>query len=198
MLNNAKTAWAAFKKKKYHIIIPFTLPSLALFLVFVVFPYGQAMYYSLTKWRGLTPKPTYIGLANFEKLLGDAFFWNALKHNLIYLVGIPPHHHRYRALPGFPAHAWQSPLQEVLSHRLLLPPSDVAGGDWRFVELHLPSYNRHPQQHRHDARRPAADRLAGQPGCGAGRGRRGRHLAGGGLLRRAVHGGHGFHPGKLL
>lgn len=89
MLNNAKAAWAAFKKKKYHIIIPFTLPSLVLFAVFVVYPYGQAMYYSLTKWRGLTPKPTYIGLANFEKLLGDAFFWNALKHNLIYLAGIP-------------------------------------------------------------------------------------------------------------
>ena len=77
------------RKSKWHIIIPFTLPSLLLFLVFLVYPYGQAMYISLTKWRGLTPKPTYIGLANFEKLLGDALFWNALKHNLIYLVSIP-------------------------------------------------------------------------------------------------------------
>ena len=89
MINNANAAWTAFKKKKYHIIIPFTVPSLLLFLVFVVYPYAQAMYFSLTKWRGLTPKPTYIGLANFEKLLGDAFFWNALKHNLIYLVSLP-------------------------------------------------------------------------------------------------------------
>ncbi len=76
-------------KRKYHIIIPFLLPSVALFLVFVVYPYIQAMYYSLTKWRGLTPKPTYIGFANFEKLLGDDLFWNALKHNLIYLASIP-------------------------------------------------------------------------------------------------------------
>ncbi len=89
MTNNANATWTAFKKKKYHIIIPFTLPSLALFAVFVVYPYAQAMYYSLTKWRGLTPKPTYIGLANFEKLLGDDLFWNALKHNLIYLVFLP-------------------------------------------------------------------------------------------------------------
>lgn len=89
MTNTAFAAWTAFKKKKFHIIIPFTLPSLLLFLVFVVYPYAQAMVYSLTKWRGLTPKPTYIGLANFEKLLGDAFFWNALKHNLLYLVSIP-------------------------------------------------------------------------------------------------------------
>lgn len=86
---NINRAWAALTRKKYHIIIPFTAPSLALFLVFVVYPYGQAMYFSLTKWRRLTPKPTYIGLANFDRLLGDAFFWNALKHNLIYLAGIP-------------------------------------------------------------------------------------------------------------
>lgn len=89
MTNTAIAAWSAFKRRKYHIIIPFTLPSLLLFAVFVVYPYAQSMYYSLTKWRGLTPKPTYIGLANFEKLLGDAFFWNALKNNLIYLVSIP-------------------------------------------------------------------------------------------------------------
>ncbi len=46
------------KKSKWHIILPFTLPSLLLFLVFLVYPYGQAMHISLTKWRGLTPKPT--------------------------------------------------------------------------------------------------------------------------------------------
>ena len=76
-------------KPKYHIIIPFLFPAVAMFLVFVAYPYGQAMYFSLTKWRGLTPKPTYIGFANFEKLLGDDLFWNALGHNLIYLVSIP-------------------------------------------------------------------------------------------------------------
>lgn len=76
-------------KRKLHIIVPFTLPAIALFLVFVVYPYGRAMYFSLTKWRGLTPKPTFIGLENFIKLLADDFFWNALKHNLIYLLTIP-------------------------------------------------------------------------------------------------------------
>lgn len=76
-------------KRKLHIIVPFTLPAIALFLVFVVYPYGRAMYISLTKWRGLTPKPTFIGLENFINLLADDFFWNALKHNLIYLLTIP-------------------------------------------------------------------------------------------------------------
>ncbi|MBZ0302797.1 MAG: sugar ABC transporter permease [Anaerolineae bacterium] len=54
-----------------------------------MFPYGKAIYISLTKWRGLTPNPEFIGLENFQKLLGDDLFWNALSHNLIYLIFIP-------------------------------------------------------------------------------------------------------------
>lgn len=76
-------------KTKYHIIIPFLLPAVLLYLVFVIYPYAQAIYISLTKWRGLTPTPTYIGLENFADLLGDKFFWNALSHNLIYLIFVP-------------------------------------------------------------------------------------------------------------
>jgi N-acetylglucosamine transport system permease protein len=76
-------------KTKYHIIIPFLLPALVLYAVFVMFPYGKAIYISLTKWRGLTPNPEFIGLENFSDLLGDDLFWNALSHNLIYLVFIP-------------------------------------------------------------------------------------------------------------
>ena len=76
-------------KTKYHIIIPFLLPPLLLYAVFVMFPYGKAIYISLTKWRGLTPTPTFIGLQNFQDLLTDDLFWNAVKHNLIYLIFVP-------------------------------------------------------------------------------------------------------------
>lgn len=80
---------ASFIKKKYHIIIPFLFPSLFLYGLFVLTPYIQSMYISLTKWRGLTPKAKYVGLENFEKLLTDDFFWNALANNGRYLVIIP-------------------------------------------------------------------------------------------------------------
>ena len=76
-------------KKKYHIIIPFLAPALVLYAVFVMFPYGKAIYISLTKWRGLTPTPEFIGLENFQKLLTDDLFWNALKHNAMYLIFVP-------------------------------------------------------------------------------------------------------------
>ena len=79
----------AISRPKYHIIIPFLLPALGLYALFVIYPYIQAMYISLTKWRGLTPKPTFVGLENFRELVGDEFFWNAMFNNLTYLAIIP-------------------------------------------------------------------------------------------------------------
>ena len=76
-------------KTKYHIIIPFLLPALLLYAVFVIFPYARSIYISLTKWRGLTPTPEFIGLENFRELLTDNFFWNAVGNNAVYLIFIP-------------------------------------------------------------------------------------------------------------
>lgn len=76
-------------QRKYHIIIPFLLPAIGLYALFVVYPYLQAMYISLTKWRGLTPKPTFVGLENFRDQIADEHFWNALINNLKYLAVIP-------------------------------------------------------------------------------------------------------------
>src|SRR5262245_4315728 len=61
-------------RAKYHIIIPFLLPAVLLYVVFVIYPYAQAIYISLTKWRGLTPTPEFIGLENFSDLFGDKLF----------------------------------------------------------------------------------------------------------------------------
>jgi len=77
------------KKTKYHIIIPFLFPALALYALFVMFPYGRAIYISLTEWRGLTPNPEFVGLENFQELLSDNLFWNALGNNMVYLIFIP-------------------------------------------------------------------------------------------------------------
>ncbi len=74
---------------KYKLIIPFLLPALILYGLFVLYPYGQAMYISLTDWSGLTAEKEFVGLRNFGRLLRDEYFWNALKNNLIYLVTLP-------------------------------------------------------------------------------------------------------------
>lgn len=76
-------------RDKYRLIVPFLIPSVTLYVVFVLYPYIQAMYISLTRWRGLTPSADFIGLENFQEMLGDDLFWNALSHNVIYLITLP-------------------------------------------------------------------------------------------------------------
>ncbi|MEU7869445.1 sugar ABC transporter permease [Dactylosporangium sp. NPDC049140] len=69
--------------------ITFLLPAVAVYAVFVVSPYLQAFQVSTTNWRGLSPKWDYVGPGNFQRLLSDEYFWNALKHNGILLAVLP-------------------------------------------------------------------------------------------------------------
>ena len=62
---------------------------LVVYLMFVVSPFLQSFYYSLTNWSGLSPAMDFIGLENYERIFGDAVFWKSLRNNLILLVLLP-------------------------------------------------------------------------------------------------------------
>src|SRR6476620_9282193 len=75
--------------RKYRLIVPFLLPALILYGVFVLYPYGQAIYLSLTSWRGLTPNKPWVGLANYRALWHDARFVEDLGRNGRMLIVLP-------------------------------------------------------------------------------------------------------------
>jgi ABC-type sugar transport system permease subunit len=52
--------------------------------IFVI-PFGTAIWLSLQNWDFLT-RPRFVGLRNFEKLLGDQYFWGALKTTVLFSV----------------------------------------------------------------------------------------------------------------
>lgn len=60
-----------------------------LFLVFVIWPFIQAGFYSLTDWGGFTTEFNIIGLDNFTRLLGDDRFLTALGNNIELAVFVP-------------------------------------------------------------------------------------------------------------
>ena len=62
---------------------------LALFLVFVIWPFIQAAFYSLTDWSGLSPDFRIIGVSNFVKEFEDSNFTTALVNNLLFALIIP-------------------------------------------------------------------------------------------------------------
>ena len=76
-------------KHKYRVIIPFLAPAVILYLVFVIYPYIRSMYNSFTSWKGVSANQKWVGLYNYDRMIHDELFWNAVKHNLQYLIFIP-------------------------------------------------------------------------------------------------------------
>src|SRR6266540_5367755 len=66
----------------------FLAPALLVVAVFVFYPIAAVVYYSLTDYTIVTP-PVWVGLRNFQQLLHDDVFWQALKNSFIYLLVTP-------------------------------------------------------------------------------------------------------------
>ena len=54
----------------------FVLPFVITFLVFMVYPVVRTLYLSFMDYRGFG-EPTFNGLANYQRVIGDKFFWKA-------------------------------------------------------------------------------------------------------------------------
>ena len=66
----------------------FLTPALLVIAVFVLYPIVAVVYYSFTDYNIVTP-PVWIGLRNYQQLLQDPIFWQALSHSFIYLLVTP-------------------------------------------------------------------------------------------------------------
>ncbi|WP_282695725.1 sugar ABC transporter permease [Streptomyces sp. CC208A] len=74
---------------KYRFIVGFLAVPLALYALFVIWPFVQAIYYSLTDWTGLSPEFGFVGLANYTRLFEDEIFWKSLQHSLTFALVLP-------------------------------------------------------------------------------------------------------------
>jgi len=64
-------------------------PALLLAALLIVFPVAYAVYLSVSDWSPTGVKDTFVGLSNFERLLQDGLFWNALRVTLtLYFVSL--------------------------------------------------------------------------------------------------------------
>ena len=75
--------------QKYRLIVPFLLPALLLYFVFVLYPYGRAFYISMTSWKGTSASMPWVGLDNYRRLLDETRFMDALTRNGQLLLVLP-------------------------------------------------------------------------------------------------------------
>lgn len=74
---------------KYPFILAFLIPPVGIYLYFVLSPYLQAFYYSLTNWTGLTGDPPFVGFDNYVRMWNDDQLRIALRNNVILLAVVP-------------------------------------------------------------------------------------------------------------
>ena len=63
----------------------FLIPATVGFVVFYLLPTIRGVYFSFTDYPVLAP-PTWVGLDNYERLINDPLFWNALAVTLYYVA----------------------------------------------------------------------------------------------------------------
>ena len=64
----------------------FVAPSLAILLIFIIFPIFQSFWFSLHNWRIGADAQEWVGVANYRRLFADDLFWNALRVTLVFSV----------------------------------------------------------------------------------------------------------------
>jgi N-acetylglucosamine transport system permease protein len=69
--------------------VVFLVIPVAGYLMFVVSPFAQAAYFSLTSWTGFSPEIPFVGLDNYVKLLDDATFLKSVVNCIILAIVLP-------------------------------------------------------------------------------------------------------------
>lgn len=71
-------------KKKGVKIYFFYVPAVFLIMFFVVRPFAETVFISLTKWNGYSPDKIFVGIKNYVDMAGDARLGRAFINTLIY------------------------------------------------------------------------------------------------------------------
>ncbi len=69
--------------------VVFLIVPVAGYVTFVVSPFAQAAYFSLTNWSGFSPDMAFVGLDNYAKLLQDGIFLKAVRNSVLLAIFLP-------------------------------------------------------------------------------------------------------------
>jgi len=72
------------RKRYKKFILVSTIPVVSFYVIFMIYPILQTLYYSLFRWSGFSRDMEYIGLRNYNQLMTDSMFlstvWNSFKY----------------------------------------------------------------------------------------------------------------------
>lgn len=66
--------------------LPWVLPALVVTMGVIYYGIGYTGNVSLFNWNGLSDNPPNIGIKNYQGILADPVFWQALEHTIVFFV----------------------------------------------------------------------------------------------------------------
>lgn len=66
------------------------IPSFLVFAIFTLYPMFYSLYMSFTDAGLLKQGHSFVGLANYARLMSDSTFWKAMLNTLLYTIGLVP------------------------------------------------------------------------------------------------------------
>lgn len=78
--------WSTLRSQEAVAAYVLLLPFFALFAIFIARAVGYSVYMSFFRWAVLAKSHPFIGVKNYQELLGDPVWWLALKNTLIFAV----------------------------------------------------------------------------------------------------------------
>ncbi|MGH3860892.1 carbohydrate ABC transporter permease [Actinokineospora sp.] len=79
-------ALGAHKTGRRRLFLPFFLPAVSLYVLFLLVPTIATVVLGFTSWAGAGDTPRFTGLANFGELLGSDSFRHSFLNTLLYIV----------------------------------------------------------------------------------------------------------------
>jgi raffinose/stachyose/melibiose transport system permease protein len=74
------------RRPQMYYAILFLAPGLAIYLVFMLYPFLNTIYLSFTDWNGATVDKDFVGLSNYVEMFGSAAVLRAFFNNVIWVI----------------------------------------------------------------------------------------------------------------
>lgn len=83
-----KSGWfkSGLRREESVVGLVFVLPSVALFLVFGLYPFVRTVMLSFSEWNGISPEIKWVGLANYVSIFNDPIWWLSVVNGLFFAV----------------------------------------------------------------------------------------------------------------
>ncbi len=78
---------SAQKRDTWKLILLFFMPAVLIWLTTMVIPFFYGIWISFVKWDGIGDNYTFVGLANYTKILSNAKFLQSLGRTAVYTAG---------------------------------------------------------------------------------------------------------------